>query len=679
MFLLALLFSLTASAADRCDFSKNHYQIKAVADPIAIKAKDVLTTHCAGCHGLGATGGAGVFNNILNVDELVRDGFVNLTDPPNSRVFKAINGNPPRMPKGGPPLALADRTAILDWIKAGVPGFDDVAPLPSSFVSYPQEIACASYDAERLDYRKKNDAKNYRYLSLANVYNSGNAARFQNLVWAVDKALNQTAFGPVDIVNSVPLDAAGVIRRIDLRNYAYNAADWDITLLGRYLFTINFANGTHFTREVRDEIKDYEEDLALFTASPNALIRADFFVNEVLGDLYYDFLFDRGVADNLGQLEKTLAVDANTAIANFENDSAVIRRSGVSLWNRVIHRYDAEYLVRGVKTTGSYWKTFDVINEIANRNFFAFPLGPEGVKFDFFTTKVFEFDAGEMIFTLPNKLQGYYIADAKGNRLQVAATNVAVDRENVDPYIGNAPGEIGVGARCNHCHGGGVNFFTEQLRYHSERTSGFTNDEYNAIHELFPEQATWNASFASYNTTFMASQTRVVADAKTTLPEAEPTWLATRAFLDYLSVEDAAGEFNMTIDEFKRCLYHAPELAQALGLSETGQGRVARDALEDGFDDVVKECGLGNQVLFKGVKPAPIKPPDKCQFSIKNSEKYDLLIKLKSNPSKIHGIAPGQTFYADQEEAVGIYVSTSKWVKFDVDCRAYEFINGTLR
>lgn len=642
------------------------------SDPKAAKVLDIFVKNCATCHGKGAAGGAGVIDDILDRDGLVRGNFVDLKTPSNSRIFLAVNRTVRTMPLGGTPLSLPEKTAILDWVKAGAPPWAPPGPvLNPDTITYDQIVACIDQDARAIDYKKRGDAINYRWFQLDNIYNTGNSTNFQNIGWALDKALNQLAFGPTKLTNATKIDPAGVIRRIDLRDFNRTRVEFDDVLLPLYPYAIDYSQGNYYTREELDDIKFFEDDIAKLTKSPRAFIRADFFVDEGLGDLYYQLLFPiKGQADNLQQLEKTLGVNANQAIADFEINASAIRRSGVSVFNRMIHRYDSTYNVRGVKTTTSYWKTFDVINENAKRNFFAFPLGPEGVKFDFFTAREFQFDAGEEIFGLPNGLQGFFIADAKGVRLQEAAINVAVDRDNASPFIGSAPGVVKAGISCNHCHGGGVNVFTDQALFNTTKTSGLTAQEVNAIRQLFPVQPVWNTQFALYNTSFLTAHKVVIANPIATVANSEPTWVADRVYQDYQSVDQVAAELNLTSDELKDCLFHSPGLAQETGLSDPALGRVTRKELEDNFNQFAVDCGLGKQIKFvlgkppfkpppvtpPPVKPPPLVPPPCTSAFLRNKRKCNARVQLAWSVSdrEYKTLAPEEIWYAKSVEPMPI-------------------------
>ena len=63
--------------------------------------------------------------------------------------------------------------------------------------------------------------------------------------------------------------------------------------------------------------------------------------------------------------------------------------------NRVVERHASRY--------GAYWKSYDFAGNTGTQNIFTHPLD-------------FTQDGGEIIFNLPNGLQGYLIVDASGER-----------------------------------------------------------------------------------------------------------------------------------------------------------------------------------------------------------------------------------------------------------------------
>jgi hypothetical protein len=66
-------------------------------------------------------------------------------------------------------------------------------------------------------------------------------------------------------------------------------------------------------------------------------------------------------------------------------------------------------------------------------------------------------DGGEVIFTLPNGLHGYFIIDSKGRRIDDAPVAIVRDRVNTeDPVVHN-------GRSCIGCHTQGFKAFRDEI------------------------------------------------------------------------------------------------------------------------------------------------------------------------------------------------------------------------
>src|SRR5262249_42436373 len=127
---------------------------------------------------------------------------------------------------------------------------------------------------------------------------------------------------------------------------------------------------------------------------PIPYVRADWFVSTAtLPPLYEDLL---QLPFTQQELEEQLKVRAEDNVKNGVARRAGMTISGVSRNNRVVERHPL--------AGGWYWKSFDFRTSKGRENMFADPidLNPTG---------------GEFIFALPNGLQGYFVADAKGTRL----------------------------------------------------------------------------------------------------------------------------------------------------------------------------------------------------------------------------------------------------------------------
>src|SRR5206468_808707 len=100
--------------------------------------------------------------------------------------------------------------------------------------------------------------------------------------------------------------------------------------------------------------------------------------------------------------EAKLQVKAGDDIRAGKVIRAGFNGSGVSRHNRLIERHEGAH--------GYYWKGYDFASSRGRRNLFTYPLGPgpseEGT--------TFQHDGGEIIFRLPNGLQGYMLTDGRG-------------------------------------------------------------------------------------------------------------------------------------------------------------------------------------------------------------------------------------------------------------------------
>ena len=165
------------------------------------------------------------------------------------------------------------------------------------------------------------------------------------------------------------------------------------------------------------------------------IFRADWFiVNATLPPAYYNFL-------GLGKKEKDFEglVFANEELAKKARSQfkAVVVQSMVARNNRTLVRSPTF-------TNGYYWASHDVLNSINEKN----------LLINFLNEK---FDASEIIGTLPNGLQAYFVSDGKGNRLDFANPDVAIDNTAVDRIVRT-------GRSCMVCHAEGIKPIEDNIR-----------------------------------------------------------------------------------------------------------------------------------------------------------------------------------------------------------------------
>ena len=168
---------------------------------------------------------------------------------------------------------------------------------------------------------------------------------------------------------------------------------------------------------------------------------------------YHDLV---NIPNNLTTLENSLAIrridnigrTLEGADANFVQRAALsAEKSGVSINNRIIERHES--------ALGYYWVSYDFAFAAgdATKNIFGAPLGPGDEILQEFAPGnldeqvAFIPDGGEVIFTLPNGLQGYMLVDGANDRIDEAPTNVVFD-----PTAREETGEISNGYACMTCH-----------------------------------------------------------------------------------------------------------------------------------------------------------------------------------------------------------------------------------
>src|SRR5581483_4447559 len=142
------------------------------------------------------------------------------------------------------------------------------------------------------------------------------------------------------------------------------------------------------------------------------------------------------------ELEARLGVDA---ALNYQRDRlarAGFVQSGVSEQNRLIERHDAVH--------GGYWKSYDFRKDGSRGNLLRYPLGPIGLG-SLHPEACFRHDGGEVLFHLPNGLQGYLLVDDRDNRIDAGPQDIVGD---VHKTAGSS--QIVAGLSCMACHTRGL-------------------------------------------------------------------------------------------------------------------------------------------------------------------------------------------------------------------------------
>jgi hypothetical protein len=556
---------LSASAADEA----------AAIPEIALKAKAILESRCYVCHGQDGADEAG-FNSALSRDRMVATSKLVPGEPDESVVYQQIASD--RMPKDDTPLSDADKQIVKAWIEAGAPDFDPPAP-PRPFLSPNYVFEWMETD---LDKHPRANRRFVRYFSLAHLYNAGvSDDELQTYRHGVSKLINSLSFAQ-DIVRPTAIDPAGVVLRIDLRNYEdydrqeeaeaadaeqANAAEGDDSVLTAAELDEAVLGAWDFLLEFHPYSVKYDTPAARYcyeqTGTDVPVLPADWFVHAAARPPIYHVLL--GMPENITEIEQDwLGLDIAANIADGTAARAGFNGSGVSRNNRLIERHPSQY--------GAYWKSYDFAKNSGSANLFGHPLGPGVGKNDF------QHDGGEIIFNLPNGLQAYYLCDASGNRIDEGPTSIVADPKSPNQAVIN-------GISCMSCHAQGMIDKNDQVRDHVLKfQDAYSPADLASVQSLYRPRTEFAALLAEDKERFRKAVEATGAPFSTS----EPIYMLARRFEAELDLNAAAAEAGLTNKQFLAAIRLSPTLSRVLGPLESGL-TVQREVYADLFADIVSQ------------------------------------------------------------------------------------------
>lgn len=552
------------------------------AGGVAERARAVLVQRCgsAGCHGESAFTSFSVFRR----ETLLAGEIVKPRDPAGSRLLRRVEEDgPTRMPLGGEKVPPQELDALRAWIQAGAPELDSASaagdsapvatpatplaparPAPRAPVS---EAAVLQAILRDLEAAPEQDQRQLRYYSLANVANNPavGAAELDLYRHALSSLLNHLS-REHDVVPPQALGPQRLVLRVRLADYGWNAETWNRILAG-YPYGV-LPRG--FTAQVRQ--------IHTLSGARLPYVRVDWFVAEAsVPPLYHDVL---ALPQTVRELEQQLGVRAAENLASGRAARFGVRNSGVSVNNRAMERHPS--------TFGAYWKSYDFAGNRAEQSIFRNPLQ-------------FREDGGEFIFHLPNGLQGYYIADARGRRLDTAPVDIVFDRSNPrNPTVTN-------GRSCMGCHFMGMRPFRDEIAPNLqllEHTRAAFDQE--RAEQLYPGQAELERLLRRDNERFLAALRATGAPVPDS-PGREPISRLAERYAADLSTAQAAADVYLEATRLQRLVEGSSELKR-LGFSQLlgPNGGIKRDTWEEHFGTLVSELRLGE--FLRPALPHPTPP-----------------------------------------------------------------------
>lgn len=479
--------------------------------------KPTLTESCVGCHQGYDT---------FAVAKGKIDAFIARTS--------LADDDPRRMPK--PPAAALpplEKGLFKAWKEAGLKEKAEcltggpVPTPPSGFVSLDWIETMILNDLTKLD---PDDREDYRYLVSAHRLNAGadpsEMAAFEH---AANKAVHSISLER----DAYPIQkVAEGVYRVDAEELGIDAANW-------------------LKIEAADKLQ-----VESFTSKGQIIkglvgggvhlpwVHVDNFADVVMGDatLYYDLLEIPGTFDQLAALQ---GVDFAGDLANFDARLVGLPDSPLAPHNRLMSRHDSD--------EGYFWTTFDTgALDVAEKNLFEFPLLA-----DTGTATPFVFVASEVIYTLPNGLQGYALFNAAGIRQDKAPVDVVRD------FSSPVSAEIQNSISCHRCHNSGILPREDAIRAHvTANAAQFQRADVDRVQQLYRPAGEVAAMFAGDNAEFGAALARI--DVKPSDPD--PINVTNDRFQLGWDVKKTAAFVFLSEADFKECVN-----GSAVGRVQAGQ------------------------------------------------------------------------------------------------------------
>ena len=536
---------------------------------IAQDAYAIFEQSCFICHGP-----AGSFKESLLIDHntLIQNGTVIPGNPNTSELYNRLvtTDTAKRMPLQQPPLSAQAINTIRNWILAGAPDWAATSTTDGDFISPGEMLNTIETHLMSLP---SFDRAFARYFTMTHLYNAGESAEIlQEYRKALYKLINSLSWGG-EVINPEPIDPEKTILYIDLRHYEWDVNDGWGQIEAAYPYHISFDAPEQTA--LRDQLSRLQTEMKSDIPS----VHVDWFVAQAsLPPLYHELL-SLPLTDR--ELETRLEVDV---VRNLLNAPGVrvwragTNNSGVSNNNRVIERHTSRY--------GAYWKSYDFAGSVGTQNIFTHPLS-------------FTHDGGEVVFNLPNGLQGYYLANASGFRLDEAPINIVSNPAASDPTVRN-------GLSCMGCHTEGMKIFEDEVRPVIESNTNPAYDKAQAL-RLYVEQSKMDTLLGEDMDRYRVALTKTGG----AVDDIEPISRFHEVFQGPVDVAYAAAVVGLETEVFLNKIKENVGL-QNLGLLVLESGNMKRDTWTSSFGDIVFALDFPERFT----PPTVITPPERSPGTV---------------------------------------------------------------
>jgi mono/diheme cytochrome c family protein len=411
--------------------------------------RNILERRCSACHTYGERDPIG-WGSAMDLSRMIASDIVVPGDPDKSRLWNRVAVRAD-MPFNGSRLDGAEIAVLRAWMA----NLNRPTQKPRS-----QEELLDLVVTDQAKVRAQGN--DHRYISFAHFADERRSGEELKAAAEVLSVVINSLSRRAGLVKPEPIDPGQTIFRFRLSQLGWDREDWD-ELMTFYPYCIRSEKQAH--RAVYDRLQ---------TEGP--IIRGDWFLATATKPPLYERLLD--IPQTIPELEDDLNIDIVENI-NRRNNRNVIRvgfqSSGVSANNRMIERH--------ARPNGGYfWISYDFNNNEDEADLRRNPLGPAAFDEQNFDNR-FVHQGGEAIWSLPNGMQAYLLADAAGNRVDTAPKDIVRDARR-------PPGAVENGVSCIGCHGvTGMNVprvFDEIPKYADEHRRDFNDREFREIKALYP-------------------------------------------------------------------------------------------------------------------------------------------------------------------------------------------------
>jgi len=494
------------------------------ADLAKAAAQNVLAANCGQCHGgqlTPQTAQAGM-NYINDIDKLVANGKIVPLNSAGSLIIQRMSrGEMPPSTSGLPKVTDADINTVAQYIDNPVfwPGLKTAdCSSKNQLTTFDDLFIAVNQD---LIQQRSEDTPFFRYISLSNRFTAGVCA---------DTALDQDRQAMLKMVNMlsinarpadlVAVDKTQTLYRLDIRD-----VDWDraVSVNGQAFTDVweAIAFNNPFNVEF---IGDDANQAKLDTVTQFPVMMSDQMMKvATIGNLYYAII-DVDVNQTLGDfILNNLGIDVAQNLLDRKQLRAGTTKSRVTRQDRLVERDDIE------NRAGALWQSFDFEANNANQSIFQDPFA-------------FAPGGSEAIFSLPNGMNGFIIADANDAIVQDSDILLDTSQNNFRAVTSIS---------CSNCHASGFIPVVDEVKdvaLANSRAIDLNRDEIEELQDIYVSPADFAKQVQNDNSAFYQSALQRVSLPTQGVDPVSAVWLR---FDADLKLNDAAGDLGVTPDVLK--------------------------------------------------------------------------------------------------------------------------------